>query len=82
MRPSGLITGTVSKGAEISGATGIVVVVVVVVVDVDVDDDVVLVDVVVVGAQLLLEHAARARHSPPTITNFLDMFLISLRHLI
>ena len=81
MRPSGLITGTVSKGAEISGATGIVVVVVVVV-DVDVDDDVVLVDVVVVGALLLLEHAARARHSPPTITNFLDMFLISLRHLI
>jgi hypothetical protein len=56
--------------------------VVVVVVDVDVDDDVVLVDVVVVGALLLLEHAARARHSPPTITNFLDMFLISLRHLI
>jgi hypothetical protein len=75
-----LITGTVSKGAEISGATGIVVVVVVV--DVDVVDDVVLVDVVVVGALLLLEHAARARHSPPTITNFLDMFLISLRHLI
>ena len=80
MRPSGLITGTVSKGVEISGATGIVVVVVVV--DVVVVDDVVLVDVVVVGALLLLEHAARARHSPPTITNFLDIFLISLRHLI
>jgi hypothetical protein len=75
-----LITGTVSAGEEISGATGIVVVVVVVdVVDVVV---VVLVVAVVVGALLLPEHAARERQRPAFISIFLDMFLISLRYLI
>jgi hypothetical protein len=77
-----LITGTVSAGEEISGATGIVVEVVVVVVDV-VDVVVVLVGVVVVvGALLLPEHAARERHNPATTIAFFDIFLISLRYLI
>ena len=77
MRPSVLITGIVSAGVEISGATGIVVVVVVVVVDVV--EVVVLVDEVVVGVLLFSEHAARERHSPAIIISFLGMFLISLR---
>ena len=79
MRPSVLITGIVSAGVEISGATGIVVVVVVVVVVVDVVEVVVLVDEVVVGVLLFSEHAARERHSPAIIISFLGMFLISLR---
>jgi hypothetical protein len=71
-----LITGTVSAGEEIIGATGIVVVVVVVEV---VEVVVVLVDVVVVGALLLPEHAARERHSPAITIILFDIFLISLR---
>jgi len=71
-----LITGTVSAGDEITGATGIVVVVVVDVVDV-VD---VLVDVVVVGVLLLPEHAARERHNPAIMITFFDIFLILLRY--
>jgi hypothetical protein len=75
-----LITGTVSAGEEISGATGIVVVVVVVdVVDVVV---VVLVGVVVVGTLLLPEHAVMERQKLAIISIFLDIFLISLRCLI
>jgi hypothetical protein len=74
-----LITGTVSAGEEISGATGIVVVVVVV--DV-VDVVVVLVEVVVVGALLLPEHAVMERQKLAIISIFLDIFLISLRCLI
>jgi hypothetical protein len=69
-----LITGTVSAGDEITGATGIVVVVVVVdVVVVLVDVVVVLVDVVVVGVLLLPEHAARERHKPTITNTFLDI---------
>jgi hypothetical protein len=70
------MTGTVSEGAEMTGATGIVVVVVVV--DVVVDD-VVVVDVVVVGVLLSPEHAARERHNPAITIAFFDIFLISLR---
>jgi hypothetical protein len=61
-----------------TGATGIVVVVVVVVV-VEVVD--VLVEVVVVGALFLPEHAARERHNPAITIIFFDIFLISLRSL-
>jgi hypothetical protein len=70
------MTGTVSVGAEITGATGIVVVVVVV--EVVVVVDVVVVDVVV-GVLLLPEHAARERHNPAITIAFFDIFLISLR---
>jgi hypothetical protein len=76
-----LITGTVSAGDEITGATGIVVVVVVDVVDVvDVLVDVVVVGVVVVGVLLLPEHAARERHNPAIMITFFDIFLILLRY--
>jgi len=71
------MTGTVSEGAEMTGATGIVVVVVVV--EVVVVVDVVVVDVVVVGVLLLPEHAARERHNPAITIAFFDIFLISLR---
>jgi hypothetical protein len=73
------MTGIVSAGDEITGATGIVVVVVVDVVDV-VDVVVVLVDVVVVGVLLLPEHAARERHNPTIMITFFDIILILLRY--
>jgi len=77
LRPSVLITGIVSAGVEISGATGIVVVDVVVV---DVVVEVVeLVDVVVVGALLFPEQEARKIQSPAITNTFFDIFLISLR---
>jgi hypothetical protein len=75
------MTGIVSAGDEITGATGIVVVVVVDVVDV-VDVVVVLVDVVVVGVLLLPEHAAKKIHIPTIASIFFDICLISLRYLI
>jgi len=75
------MTGIVSAGDEITGATGIVVVVVVVVDVVDVVDVVVvLVDVVVVGVLLLPEHAARKRHNPAIMITFFDILLILLRY--
>ena len=72
-----MITGIVSAGVEISGATGIVVVDVVVV---DVVDEVVeLVDVVVVGTLLFPEQEARKMQNPTITNTFFDIFLISLR---
>jgi hypothetical protein len=80
LRPSVLITGIVSAGVEISGATGIVVVDVVVVdVVVEVVELVELVDVVVVGALLFPEQEARKIQSPAITNTFFDIFLISLR---
>jgi hypothetical protein len=79
LRPSVLITGIVSAGVEISGATGIVVVDVVVVDVVVVDVVVEVVDVVLVGALLFPEHEARKIQSPAITNTFFDIFLISLR---
>jgi hypothetical protein len=74
-----LITGIVSAGVEISGATGIVVVDVVVVDVVVVDVVVEVVDVVVVGALLFPEQEARKIQSPAITNTFFDISLISLR---